>query len=202
MKEVALMETQDDNSPTPASTHSLKDAVRKARMTQAERTDVIVELRSAEVARLEMLQDELSKVFEQMDGEADQFELALTQGQVPRLWVDMLAFVSMSRDRKVYRFQRDTRAGRQVLAEAQETGPIVDAVTDYIAHRIVEREKALANTPSKLQPRREDYVDASTAPTAPPRRRGAGAFTVLLAFLLGAAASAAALLGYAYIYVP
>jgi hypothetical protein len=39
---------------------------------------------------------------------------------------------------------QDTRYGRTILAESPEIPEIVEAVTGYIARRIVERERALA----------------------------------------------------------
>lgn len=44
----------------------LKSALRKARIESAERSDVISELRGAEVARLEILQDQLAPVLAQV----------------------------------------------------------------------------------------------------------------------------------------
>ena len=47
-----------------AQGRSLRSAMRKARLNQAERSDVIVDLREAEQARLELLFDELQPVFD------------------------------------------------------------------------------------------------------------------------------------------
>jgi hypothetical protein len=53
----------------------------------------------------------------------------------------------MGRDKRIYRFVQDTRFGRIVLAESHDVPVIVDAVTDYVARRMVERERALVATP-------------------------------------------------------
>ena len=50
----------------------------------------------------------------------------------------------MGRDKRLYRFVLDTRHGRKVLAESPQAEEIVTAVTDYVARRMVERERALA----------------------------------------------------------
>lgn len=201
------MDAQDDKTAAAAPVRSLKEAIRKARMAQAERTDAMIDLRAAEITRLELLLEEVEALLTPMEGDAArfdlaQFDLALTQGQTPRLWIDMLAFVAMGRDRKTYRFVRDTRSGRQLLAESGDAKDVARAVLDYVAHQIIEREKALADLPAtELEPRPgfpavADAPHASEAPLAPARRRSGWA--VACAFLLGAAAGAAGLLAYAY----
>jgi hypothetical protein len=51
----------------------------------------------------------------------------------------------MGRDKRIYRFLQDTRYGRKVLAENVSIPEIVEAVTAYIAQRLVERERALVD---------------------------------------------------------
>jgi hypothetical protein len=50
----------------------------------------------------------------------------------------------MGRDKRLYRFVQDTRHGRIVLAESHDAAAIVKAVTDYVARRMIERERALS----------------------------------------------------------
>ena len=57
----------------------------------------------------------------------------------------MIAHVEMSRDKRQYRFVQDTRYGRAVLAESYEASELVSAVTHYVARRLIERERALAD---------------------------------------------------------
>src|SRR5260370_8313349 len=54
----------------------------------------------------------------------------------------------MGRDKRIYRFVQDTRFGRIVIAESHDVATIVDAVTDYVARRMIEREHALVATPA------------------------------------------------------
>jgi CRP-like cAMP-binding protein len=51
----------------------------------------------------------------------------------------------MGRDKRQYRFVQDTRYGRAVLAESYEVPAMVDAITRYVARRLVERERALSD---------------------------------------------------------
>ena len=95
----------------------LRDALRQARIEAADRTGVVVELRDAEVARLEILNEALDPLFAQVPEQVDLFDRGISQGETPRLWIDVVAHVVMGRDKRIYRFVQDTRFGRIVLAE-------------------------------------------------------------------------------------
>ena len=123
---------------------ALKAAVRRARVEQAERSEVVAELRGAEIARLEMLFEAFKPILAQAPAEMELFDAGITQGERPRLFIDMVAFVEMTHDRRVYRFIQETRHGRIVLAQGERIKPIVEAMTDYVARRLVERQLALA----------------------------------------------------------
>src|SRR3982751_4356412 len=154
----------------------LRDALRQARIEAADRTGVVVDLRDAEVARLEILNDALEPLFAQIPDQVDLFDRGISQGDSPRLWIDVVAHVLMGRDKRIYRFVQDTRFGRIVLSESHDVPVIVDAVTDYVARRMIEREHAMVATPIV-----EPVVEA------PPKRRG-GFGMFVLGFLLGAVA--------------
>lgn len=125
----------------------LRDALRQARIEAADRTGVVIDLRDAEVARLEILNEALDPLFEQIPDRIDLFERGISQGDTPRLWIDVVAHVAMGRDKRLYRFVQDTRFGRIVMAESHTASVIVQAVTDYVARRMIEREHALTATP-------------------------------------------------------
>jgi hypothetical protein len=130
----------------PRSTR-LRDALRLARIEAADRTGVVVDLRDAEVARLEILNEALDPLFAQIPEQVDLFDRGISQGDTPRLWIDVVAHVLMGRDKRIYRFVQDTRFGRIVIAESHDVAALVDAVTDYVARRMIEREHALVATP-------------------------------------------------------
>jgi hypothetical protein len=137
----------------------LKLALRRARLDDAERTQVVAELRGAEIARLEMLRDQILPVAAEIPKDVDLFDIGLAATEQPRLFIDMIGFVEMGRDRRTYRFIQDTRLGRVVIVESERMQPIVDAVTDYIARRLIEREKALA-ADATLEQAARAYVEA------------------------------------------
>lgn len=153
----------------------LRDALLRARIEAADRTGVVVDLRDAEVARLEILNDALDPLFAQVPDQLDLFERGISQGDTPRLWIDVVAHIVMGRDKRQYRFVQDTRFGRIVLAEAHDTAVIVAAVTDYVARRMVERERAMVVMPGP----------PPATPKAPRRSR---LWPFVFGFVLGAAA--------------
>lgn len=177
-----MSEPQDSGTnasqPRPAR---LRDALFKARIEAADRTGVVVDLRDAEVARLEILNDALDPLFAQVPEQIDLFDRGVTQGDTPRLWIDVVAHIMMGRDKRMYRFVQDTRFGRIVLAESHDVPVIVEAVTDYVARRMVEREHAMVVTP---EPK----------PTVTEKPRRSRVWTFLLGFILGALALFAAAL--------
>ncbi|MFT4275643.1 MAG: hypothetical protein QM576_04720 [Rhodopseudomonas sp.] len=161
---------------TAARPMRLKDALRQARIEAADRTGVVVDLRDAELARLEILNEALDPLFAEIPPGVELFDRGISQGDTPRLWIDVVAHVVMGRDKRIYRFVQDTAYGRIVLAESYEAAKIVDAVTGYLARRLVERERALSLPPAQVAP----------PPPAPPRR--SRLWTFVLGFVAGALA--------------
>ena len=167
------MSEAPDSSTEPRPVR-LREALRQARIEAADRTGVVVDLRDAEVARLEILNDALDPLFNEIPGQIDLFDRGISQGETPRLWIDIVAHVVMGRDKRQYRFVQDTRNGRIVLAESHDISVIVEAVTDYVARRMVERERAFS--PARAQ-----------APIAAEKpRQGSRVWTFALGFVLGA----------------
>jgi len=71
------------------SADPLKDALNRARQQEVERSDVIVDLREAEIARLELLQDALREVFDAVPDDNDLLDCALVPTVPPRAWATM-----------------------------------------------------------------------------------------------------------------
>jgi hypothetical protein len=158
-----------------ARPRALRDALRQARIEAADRTSVVVDLRDAEVARLEILSESLDPLFSEIPHTIDLFDRGISRGDPPRMWIDVVAHIVMGRDKRTYRFVQDTRHGRIVLQESNEVQPIVDAVTNYVARRIVEREQALA-------------VPVEIKASAPPVRQRSRVWPFVFGVLIGAAA--------------
>ncbi len=162
----------DDNSKD-ARPMRLREALQKARIEAADRSGVVIDLRDAEVARLEILNDALNPLFGEIPANVDLFDRGISRGDTPRLWIDSVAHVAMGRDKRVYRLVQDTRFGRTLLAESHDVPVMVDAITDYIARRMIEREQALVVPSSVVAP-----------PAAVVKRRSAF-WTFVLGFFAG-----------------
>lgn len=186
-------QTAEAAKPEESQPQRLKEALRKARVDQAERTGVVVDLHDAEVARLELLNEALDPVFAEVPAEVDLFDRGISRGETPRLWVDAVAHIDMGRDKRMYRFLQDTRYGRKVLAESANVPEMVETVTKYLAQRLIEREKALAGngTPLLRNLRLEGRLERRHR-----RRRS------LRAFLFGLLAGLAALITAALLSAP
>jgi hypothetical protein len=135
-------ELDEDENPS-----RLKQAIHNARLETAERASIVVDLRDAEVARLELLNEALDPLFAEVPSEVELFDRGITRGDTPRLWIDAVTHVAMGRDKRIYRLLQDTRVGRRVLAESHEINDLVEAITSYVARRLVERSRALAEDP-------------------------------------------------------
>jgi hypothetical protein len=146
---------------------TLTDAMRAIRIDEAERTGVVVALREADLARLEILHDRLKPVLAEVPQGIDLFDVGITPGATPRLWIDMIAFVEMGRDKRTYRFLQDTRNGRRILAESADGGVVADHITAYVASRLIERERMLALPP--VTALADEPAQAELARTEQPR---------------------------------
>jgi len=137
----------DDKEPgqTKPAPPSLTAAIRRARVEGAEQNQAVADLRQAEIARLEILEEAVRPIVEQAPHSGEMFDMGIAHGERPRLFIDMIGFIEMAHDRRSYRFLQDTRHGRVLIAETDRVDRIVAAVTNYVARRLVERERALAS---------------------------------------------------------
>jgi hypothetical protein len=167
-------ESMDDKPQNVPVQPDLGASIRQARVENAERADAIAEVRELEMVRLQALESALEPVVDQAPQGVDLFDLALTQSEHPRLFLDMIAFVDMAHDKRTYRFFQDTRHGRVLMAESQSVDTIVAAVADYVARRLVERERAVTVEPRVAEGPRPQPAEANapaTWPIARPRTR-------------------------------
>ena len=190
-----MTDKAESQEPT-AQARRLADVVREVKNAAADRDDVVVELREASRSRLELVAAELAPLFAEVPADIDLFDFTISSGLQPRLWIDAVSHVAMARDRRTYRFVKDTRAGRVVLAEDTAIKPVADQVARYVAERLIERERLLEGGAVPALPglhKREDEDEATIV-----RRGGWPAFLsglglVAAGALVGLIASAMAL---------
>lgn len=121
----------------------LADAIRDVKNAAADRDDVVIEMREAERMRLELFASEIAPIIAEVPKDMDFFDFAISQGLQPRFWIDATSHVSMGRDKRTFRFLKDTRLGRVVMAESSDMKTVADQVTRYLAERIVERQRLM-----------------------------------------------------------
>ncbi|MEI4480115.1 MULTISPECIES: hypothetical protein [unclassified Phyllobacterium] len=180
----------------PRDRLSLSEAVRGAQLASADRNDVLTDTKEADLARIEVLAQDLQEVFDEVPVDDPQWQFAVSKGQQPRLWIDVTSHVTMARDRRTYRFVRDTRNGRILVAESTEVRPVADAVTRYIAERIVERRQMMEGSrvgliePKPVKETRQieqSIQPAVTIPAIKQPSRLSSFITAAYWFLIGAA---------------
>ncbi|WP_029059130.1 hypothetical protein [Stappia stellulata] len=194
-----------DNVVPHAKVRSLRDAIRKVKLAEVERTDVVVDLKESEKARLELLSEELQDVFKEVPEDDDQFSFQIVPGNLPRLWIDITSHVAMGRDKRVYRFIKDTRIGRTVILETPELEDMADCITEYIAERVLERERAVEGdwlTRRLKEAPGADDAPAGAVPAEAPVPSVRGLWGPFAAFAIGLLVGAAGLVGYAWFANP
>jgi hypothetical protein len=137
------MSEKAESQESAAQARRLTEIIREVKNAAADRDDVVVELREASHTRLELMAAELAPLFAQVPADMDLFDFTISSGLQPRLWIDAISHVAMARDRRTYRFVKDTRAGRVVLAEDTAIKPVADQVARYVAERMIERERLM-----------------------------------------------------------
>lgn len=163
------MNDRSDATSGRSNVTRLADVMREVRVALADKSDVVIDMKEADRARLELLALELKPLFDEVPQDCDLFDFAISSGLQPRLWVDAISHVQMGRDRRTYRFVRETRVGRAVLAESLDMKPIADQVTRYVAERLIERQRMMEGDVESLRslgaaaPVVKDTVLANTA---------------------------------------
>lgn len=181
---------------------SLRAALAIAKDQAADRADVVVDLQVAEVGRLELLADELRPIVEELDPADDRFEFALSQGQRPRLWIDMTSFVSMGADKRTYRLLKDTRMGRIVMAESGEIKKMADLISQYTAEKVLERQQILEGERIPIQRLGSATKPDSEGIAETKAKKKRGFWSSFGWFVFGVLCTLAALLGAAFVLAP
>jgi hypothetical protein len=135
------MEESVKSIARPAASRSLREAIRKARLEEAERIDRFADHRDGEIARLDLLKAELEAVFAELPAHDDRFNLVLVPSRPARLWIDLFTYAAIDDASGAYLFIRNSENGRRTLFSSTNVADIADRVTRYMAHEIVRRER-------------------------------------------------------------
>ena len=135
------MEESAKSIARPAASRSLREAIRKARLEEAERLDLAADHRDGEIARLDLLKAELESVFGELPPHDDRFNLVLVPSRPARLWIDLFTYAAIDDASGAYLFIRNSENGRRTLFSSNNVADIADRITRYMAHEIVRRER-------------------------------------------------------------
>ena len=155
-----------DDRDIERAQRSLADAVQLVRNRRADQDDVVVDMKEAERARIDLLVEELRPLFDDVGPEDERFDFAVSNGRRPRLWIDATTYVAMGNDRRTYRLIRDRLHGRSVVAETGQLDLMADEVSTYIAERVLDRRRALEGEWEELLERPEAAGPPAPAPRA------------------------------------
>jgi hypothetical protein len=170
----------------------LREAIRQARLEEAERLDLSADSRDGEIARLELLKAELEAVFAELPAHDDRFNLALVPSRPARLWIDLFTYAAIDDGSGAYLFVRNSENGRRTLFSSANVADIADRITRYMAQEIVRRERLEG---AFAEPGRMDGIrgEPASSPT--------GTGVVIAAFVIGLLTGAAGLLAAAWLSV-
>lgn len=132
-----------DTTKESREQRSLKQEIINTKNRLADERDVVVDMKEAELARVELLAADLAPLLDEIDEADERFDFGISRGKSPRLWIDMTAFIAMGHDKRSYRFLKDTRMGRIVLAETGDREKMADIVSQYVAEKVIERERMI-----------------------------------------------------------
>ena len=175
----------------PAASRSLREAIRKARLEEAEQLDRTADQRDGEIARLELLKSELETVFAELPSHDDRFSLTLVPSRPARLWIDLFTYAAIDDGSGAYLFVRNSENGRRTLFSSTNVTDMADRVTRYVAREVVRRERIEA---ALVEPTRSTIRGEGSF--------GAGMGIVIAAFAIGLLTGAVGLFAAVWLSVP
>ena len=137
--------------------NALTTALREARLAQAARFDAMARVHDARTLRLEALRDSVLPELSGSHHLGDLFEINIQDGEMPRLWIDLISLVVMEPDPKSYRLLQATENGRETLFETRDSEQMKRFLVRHIAHRAVAQERAVAGKPQADATRQRGY---------------------------------------------
>ena len=124
----------------------MQEVLRSARLLEAAHRDAGLAIRDSKTLRLAVLKDELTAALATSDEARRLFDIALSPGDPPRLWLDLISMVVMEPDYRTYRLVQDSNAGREILFETTDRAEMTAQVKQLLAHRLIARERQIAGT--------------------------------------------------------
>ncbi len=144
------MSASESDKPENGRDGRFAAALKRARTDQATYLDSVEDVRAAATVRLQLLADDLAPVIEELPDHVDSVYCTVVPGDPPRFWIDLLAYVCIDDDGRTFKLLQNSANGRALLFETVDRGEIVEKVTEYIAHRTIEREREAAGSLARI----------------------------------------------------
>jgi hypothetical protein len=144
----------------PGSNGRFNEALRQARIAESAHLDAVLDIRDSQTLRLQALKLDLVGLIEGSPEAKKFFDLAVVQGDPPRLWIDLITAVVMDPNPRTYRLFQDTQDGRETLFETQNRAEMVEKIKTYMAHRLIARERQMA-VPAAARSERQGFSAAA-----------------------------------------
>jgi hypothetical protein len=176
----------------PATSRSLREAIKSARVEEAVRLDQAADKRDGEIAKLELLQAELETVFQEVPRHDERFSLVLAGSRPARLWIDLFTYACIDDTNGAYLLVRNSESGRRTLFSSASVAEMADRITSHMAREIVRRERQEA---ALLDSHRKDEQNE-------PKPSGAGMGVIVAAFIIGMLTGAGALFASVWFTLP
>lgn len=126
--------------------------LKEARLAEAAQLEAMLNFSDARALRLENLLHAFQDKWAGSAYARSLFQLTIEPGVKPRLWIDLVSSVVMEPDPRSYRLVKDEQAGITTIFETSNMPEMASYLSRYLAHRLVEREKAgsAVNSPGPI----------------------------------------------------
>jgi hypothetical protein len=171
---------------------ALAEAINRARQQQGTQPALVQDERSSALIRLRGLRRKLVPLYAAIPQDVELFDLGFVTEEKPRLFVDIIAFVEMGGDLGHYRFMQETRSGRNVMLETDDETLLIARITDYIARRLIDREKAIETAANADSATHDMLLPVPVVPKSRPEPRPEPSMTAAEAFRQWSSAGKAA----------
>jgi len=138
-----LTQVNDRDPDFQAAQDALDASLAEARLQQSAHHDAVSAIRDAQTLRLQVLHDELAPLVRARPETAAFIDLTLMHGDPPRLWIDLTSYVTTAPDPRTFCLVQDTKKGQSILLETKNRSEMHKKVTEFIAHRTVQRQREL-----------------------------------------------------------
>jgi hypothetical protein len=184
------------NLARPATSRTLREAVRQARVEEAGKLDRSADRRDSEIARLEMLKAELEPVFADIPAADDRFCLTLVPSRPARLWIDLFTYAAIDDQSGGYLFIRNSEGGRRTLFSSPDQSDMADCIVAHVAREIVRRERQEKALLEPAPVAHKDLLDRE------PEKPATGPNWILEAFVIGLLTGALGIFAASWLTVP